>query len=135
MEGPNSIDLTNILYPLLALFGIALALAILLLLWIIWKVRRINLPPDADWVTAMRATPFVVVVMLDLLDFSLDFLSAPFAWILLSYLGLKPLRAVTVIESLIPGTQFLPTMTAAWVIARFMKREQLQARNLIDRRV
>ncbi|HXV42555.1 MAG TPA: hypothetical protein VEC96_05800, partial [Anaerolineae bacterium] len=122
---PNTIDLTNVLYPLLALFGIALALAILLLLWIVWRVRRINLPPDADWVTALRATPFVVVVMLDLLDFSLDFLSAPFAWILLSYLGLKPLRAVTVIESLIPGTQFLPTMTAAWVIARFMKREQL----------
>lgn len=132
---PNTIDLTNVLYTLLALFGIALVLAILLLLWIIWRVRRINLPPDADWFTAMRATPFVVVLMLDLLDFSLDFLSAPFAWILLSYLGLKPLRAVTVIESLIPGTQFLPTMTAAWVIARFMKREQLQARNLIDRRV
>jgi hypothetical protein len=132
---PNTIDLTNVLYPLLALFGMALALAILLLLWIVWRIRRINLPPDADWITAMRATPFVVVVMLDLLDFSLDFLSAPFAWVLLTYLGLKPLRAVTVIESLIPGTQFLPTMTAAWVIARFMKREQLQARNLIDRRI
>jgi hypothetical protein len=135
MEGPNSIDLTNILYPLLALFAIAFALAILLLLFIVWRIRRINLPPDADWITAMRATPLVVVVMLDLLDFSLDFLSAPFAWMLLSYLGLKPLRTVTVIESLIPGTQFLPTMTAAWVLARFMKREQLQAPNLINRRV
>jgi hypothetical protein len=128
MTDPNSIDLTQFLYPLLILFGIALALALLLLVWIIWRVRRINLPPDADWITAMRATPFVVVLMLDLLDFSLDFFSAPFAWILLSYLGLKPLRAVTTIESLIPGTQFLPTMTAAWVIARFMKREQLQLR-------
>jgi hypothetical protein len=135
MEGPNPIDLTNLLYPLLALFGIALGLAILLFLWIIWRVRRINLPPDADWVTAMHATPFVVVLMLDLLDFSLDFLSAPFSWILLSYLGLKPLRAVTTIESLIPGTQFLPTMTAAWVIARFMKRDRLEARHLIDRRI
>jgi hypothetical protein len=128
MTDPNSIDLTQFLYPLLILFGIALTLALLLLVWIIWRVRRINLPPDADWITAMRATPFVVVLMLDLLDFSLDFFSAPFAWILLSYLGLKPLRAVTTIESLIPGTQFLPTMTAAWVIARFMKREQLQLR-------
>ena len=128
MTDPSSIDLTQFLYPLLILFGITLTLALLLLAWIIWRVRRINLPPDADWVTAMRATPFVVVLMLDLLDFSLDFFSAPFAWIILSYLGLKPLRAVTTIESLIPGTQFLPTMTAAWVIARFMKREQLQIR-------
>ncbi|GIK38637.1 MAG: hypothetical protein BroJett011_24700 [Chloroflexota bacterium] len=128
MDGSTSIDLTEFLYPLLILIGIALTLALLLLGWIIWRVRRINLPPDADWVTALRATPFVVVLLLDLLDFGLDFLSAPFAWILLSYLGLKPLRAVTTIESLIPGTQFLPTMTAAWVIARFVKRERLQVR-------
>lgn len=128
MDGSTQIDLTQFLYPLLILIGIALTLAVLLLFWIIWRVRRINLPPDADWVTAMRATPFVVVLVLDLLDFGLDFLSAPISWILLSYLGLKPLRAVTTIESLIPGTQFLPTMTAAWVIARFMKRERLQVR-------
>lgn len=125
MNDPTQIDLTQFLYPLLILIGIALVLALLLLLWVIWRVRRINLPPDADWITAMRATPFVVVLLLDLLDFGLDFLSAPFAWILLSYLGLKPLRTVTVVESLIPGTQFLPTMTAAWVIARFMKREAI----------
>lgn len=128
MDGQNPIDLTNLLYPLLVLFGIALALAVILLLWIIWRVRRIKLPPDADWITAMRATPFIVVLVLDLLDFSLDFLSAPFAWMLLSYLGLKPLRTITTVESLIPGTQFLPTMTAAWIVARFMKRERLQAR-------
>ena len=130
MTDPNSIDLTQFLYPLLILFGITLTLALLLLVWIIWRVRRINLPPDADWITAMRATPFVVVLMLDLLDFSLDFFSAPFAWIILSYLGLKPLRAVTTIESLIPGTQFLPTMTAAWVIARFMNRDRTGTKSL-----
>jgi hypothetical protein len=59
-----------------------------------------------------------VVILLDLLDFSLDFLSAPFSWTLLGYLGLKPLRTVTMVESTIPGTQFLPTMTTAWIIAR-----------------
>jgi hypothetical protein len=132
MDGSPPIDLTDFLYPLLILIGLALMMAMLLLLWIIWRVRRINLPPDADWFTAMHATPFVVVLVLDLLDFSLDFFSAPFAWVLLSYLGLKPLRAVTVIESLVPGTQFLPTMTAAWIIARLMKREQLPLRKLID---
>lgn len=122
MDGQNPSDLTQILYFLLWVFGVVLVLAVLLLGWIIWRVRRINLPANADWVTAMRATPLVVVVVLDLLDFSLDFLSAPIAWGLLSYLGLKPLRAVTVIESLIPGTQLLPTMTAAWVVARFIRR-------------
>ncbi len=122
MDGQNPSDLTQILYFLLWVFGVVLVLAVLLLGWIIWRVRRINLPANADWVTAMRATPLVVVLVLDLLDFSLDFLSAPIAWGLLSYLGLKPLRAVTVIESLIPGTQLLPTMTAAWVVARFIRR-------------
>jgi len=122
MDGQPPLDLTPYLNILLLVLGTALVLAVLLLGWIIWRVRRINLPPDADWIMAMRATPFIVVLVLDLLDFSLDFLSAPIAWILLSYLGLKPLRAVTTIESLIPGTQFLPTMTAAWIAARLMKR-------------
>jgi hypothetical protein len=31
------------------------------------------------------------------------------------------LRGVTVVESLIPGTQFLPTMTVAWIVARLGK--------------
>ncbi|MBI1878189.1 MAG: hypothetical protein HYR94_08185 [Chloroflexi bacterium] len=123
MDGQNPIDLTPFLYWLLLALGVALVLAVLLLGWVIWRVRRITLPPDADWITALRATPLIVVLVLDLLDFSLDFLSAPIAWILLSYLGLKPLRAVTTIESLIPGTQFLPTMTAAWIAARFMRRD------------
>ena len=39
-------------------------------------VRRIDLPTDADWITALRATPSIVVVLLDLLDLSLDFLAA-----------------------------------------------------------
>ena len=104
----------------LAVAGVALVLAILLLIWVIWRVRRIELPADADFVTTLQATPFVVVLVLDLLDLSLDFLSAPVAWILLSYLGLKPLRTVTTIETLIPGTQLLPTMTVAWIVVRFM---------------
>jgi hypothetical protein len=100
------------------LIGIAFVLAMLLLAWIIWRVRKIKLPPNADPVTALRLTPLAVVILLDLLDFSLDFLSAPFAWVVLGYLGLKPLRGVAVAESLIPGTQLLPTMTAAWLVVR-----------------
>ncbi len=123
MAGQTPIDLTNLLYTLLWVLGGVLVVAMLLLLWAIWSVRHINLPPNADFFTTLRATPFIVVLVLDLLDFSLDFLSAPIAWVFLSYLGLAPLRVVTTVETLIPGTQFLPTMTTAWIVARFMKHE------------
>jgi len=98
--------------------GVGLLFSLALTVWVFLRVRRIRLPADAGFVTAMRATPFVVVLLLDLLDFSLDFLAAPFAWTLLGYLGLKPLRGASVLESLIPGTQFIPTMTLAWILAR-----------------
>jgi hypothetical protein len=108
----------ELLYIILGMLGVSLALALLLLVYILVSIRRIRIPEDADPLTALRYTPFVVVLFLDLLDLSLDFLSAPFAWTLLTYLGLKPLRGVTVVESLIPGTQFIPTMTLAWIFAR-----------------
>jgi len=117
-NGSSGIDPIYILYILLGMLGIGLLLSLLLLGYIVWRIKRIQLPPDADFLMALRATPLAVVILLDLLDFSLDFLSAPLAWTILSYLGLQPLRGVTVVESLIPGTQLLPTMTVAWVIAR-----------------
>jgi hypothetical protein len=120
MQNPLELDITALLSILLLLGGSALGIALLLSGWVIWRVRRIQLPSNADLLTALRLTPFVVVVLLDLLDFSLDFLSAPIAWVLLGRLGLTPLRGVTVLEELVPGTQLLPTMTAAWVIARLL---------------
>lgn len=120
---------TNQWAELLKIFGIiilvGLALAMLLAAWVFWKIRRINLPPNADFFDALRRTPLSVVILLDLLDLSLDFLSAPFAWIILGKLGLEPLRAVSVVESFIPGTQVLPTMTIAWVVARVWKGARL----------
>lgn len=118
IETLSSIDWTRFFTILLVLMIIGLIIAIIFLIWVISRVRRIDLPPDADFLTALRLTPLSVVILLDLLDFSLDFLSAPFAWVILSYLGLAPLRGVTVLESLIPGTQVLPTMTTAWLLAR-----------------
>ena len=118
MQNPPTIDLNQIFYILLAVFGCASVLLVLTLVWVLRKVRRIDLPPGADFITALRATPLSVVILLDLLDLTLDIFSAPFAWILLGRLGLAPLRTVTVIEALIPGTQFLPTMSIAWVLAR-----------------
>jgi hypothetical protein len=108
----------ELLYIFLLIAGAAFVLAMLLLAWVLWQVGRINVPEDADFFTALWATPLSVVIMLDLLDASLDVLSAPVAWILLSKLGLKPLRAVTAIEGLIPGTNFIPTLTLCWIIAR-----------------
>lgn len=121
MELPP-IDLKTVAYLALALLGVGLALSLIFLAWVILRVRRIQLPADADFLTTLRHTPLSVVILIDLLDLSLDFLSAPFAWVLLGYLGLQSLRGVTIIEALIPGTQFLPTMTAAWIVARLSDR-------------
>ena len=90
MDNP---DLVRFFYIFLAAAGFGLVLALLLLAWVIWQVRRINLPPGADFFDTLLATPLSVVVLLDLLDFSLDFLSAPIAWALLDRLGLKALEA------------------------------------------
>ena len=113
-----STDLQMILIIFAALATIGLLISLLLLAWILWRVKRIQLPPDADFFTTLRATPLSVVLLLDVLDFAFDFLAAPFAWVLLGYLNLQALRGVSVVESIIPGTQFLPTMTVAWVFAR-----------------
>ena len=120
MDGNIPIRLVNILYIALAMAGVGILISLALFGWIIWRVKRIQLPPGADFLTALRATPLAVVILLDLLDFSLDIFSAPLAWTLLGYLGLKPLRGVTIVESLIPGTQFLPTMTGVWIIAHLI---------------
>jgi hypothetical protein len=106
-------------------FGLMLAglfLSALLLIWVIWRVRRIDLPAGADALTALQRTPFVVVLLLDLLDLGLDIFSVPLTWPLLGRLGLAPLRGVAVLEGIIPGTQLIPTMTLAWLLARWMHR-------------
>jgi hypothetical protein len=124
MDLPD-VDLTTLALAALLVFGGALFFSFILFGWVLWRVRKIQLPPDADFFTALRATPLVVVLLLDLLDFTLDFLSAPVAWLLLTRLGLGPLRGVTVVEGLLPGTQMIPTMTLAWIAARLFKSERI----------
>jgi len=101
--------------------GCALTLGLLLLGYLLVVVRRIDVPPDADFTETLRLTPFVVVVMIDLLDLGLDILSAPFAWVILDRLGLKALRGVAAVEGLLPFTQVIPTMTLLWLGARFLR--------------
>ena len=115
-------ELTNLIYLILIAIAVGLVLSLALLVWVLWRIKRIDLPPNADFFTTLRATPLVVVLLLDALDLALDFLSAPIAWVILGRLGLQGLRGVTIVEDLIPGTQFIPTMTAAWVLARILPR-------------
>lgn len=110
---------------IIALIGLGLSL--LLAAWIFIRVRRINLPAGTEFFDALRATPLSVVILLDLLDLSLDIFSAPVAWFILSKLGLEPLRPVTVIKDLIPlpGLEALPMMTIAWGVSRVWKNARI----------
>jgi len=103
---------------LLTLMGISLGLALLLLVVVWRKVKRLHIPPNATFGETLLLTPLVVVLMIDLLDFGLDFLAAPISWVILDRLGLKALRGVSVVEAIIPLTQAIPTMTIAWVWVR-----------------
>ncbi len=109
---------------------LSLAAAILLVLMTYRRLRRLSLPLDADFMTCLRTVPITVVIILDLLDFGLDVFSAPVAWVLLGKLGLQGLRGITILEELIPGTQFLPTMTLAWIGIRLYDRFIGQRRHL-----
>jgi hypothetical protein len=112
-------DLNTIIWIAAAVIAVSILITLALVIWIILRIRRSDLAPNADFLTALRATPLVVVIVLDLLDFSLDIFSAPITWILLSYLKLAPLRMIAVVKDLIPVTNFIPLMTLAWLYARW----------------
>ena len=103
---------------LLIIMGTALLLALLLFGIVARQVRKIEVPPDAGFGETLLHTPFLVVLFIDLLDLGLDFLAAPFAWVLLDRWGLKALRNVSAVEALIPFTQAIPTLTVAWIWVR-----------------
>lgn len=115
-----TLDWPLLLRYLLILSGISLVLAAVAGVWVWKRVKRLRLPEDAGFVEALSLTPLSVVILLDLLDMGLDIFSAPITWVLLGRLGLRPLRNVTAAEAVIPGTQFLPTMTAAWLAVRWL---------------
>ncbi len=117
------------------LVGLIISLA--LLAWVFFKIRKINIPAGTDFFDALRATPLSVVILLDVLDLSLDIFSAPVTWLVLSKLGLQPLRTVSVVKDLIPipGLEALPMMTVSWfIVNKIDRRGAMQSRmqNFID---
>ena len=116
--------LQNFGLVLLGVMGVAGIVALLLLVIIIVQVRRIHVPPNAGFAETLLYTPFLVVLFLDVLDLALDFLSAPIAWIVLDRLGLKGLRGFATLESFVPFTQMIPTMTMSWIGVRLFGRER-----------
>ncbi len=120
----TQIDLGPLITIILAVSAAALLLSLLLIGWLLWRIKRINLPPGADMLDALRAAPLSVVIVLDLLDLALDIFSAPITWVLLTRLGLAPLRWVAVIKDLIPFSAWLPLMTLAWIGVRLLDRSR-----------
>ena len=124
--------LQNFVLILLSVMSVALVLAILLLAIIIIQVRRIQVPPGAGFAETLLYTPLLVVLFLDVLDLALDFLSAPIAWVVLDRLGLKGLRGVATVESLIPFTQAIPAMTLSWIGVRLFGKDRFIERKYYE---
>lgn len=135
----------NSLVVIIIVMVALIAGAVALLVLAAQSVRELEIPEDADFFETMQMIPITVPIALDLLDLALDFFSAPLAWILLDMLGLGALKMITIVESVIPGTQLIPTMTIAWVISRTfikdrtspfreqLRQQQLQGRGMVPR--
>ncbi|HTG34194.1 MAG TPA: hypothetical protein VLB76_14795 [Thermoanaerobaculia bacterium] len=111
---------------------IALILAALVLALAFRTLRRLRVPPNADFFTTVRAVPLSLVIGLDLLDLGLDVFSAPIIWFILNRFGLQALRNVATVEALIPITGPIPTMTLGWLAARIFKLGEPYDPDLIE---
>ena len=97
---------------------VCLVVALVGLFLIARQIRQLRVPRDADFFTTMRHVPLALVILLDLLDFSLDIFSAPLMWVVLDRMGLPNLRNKAVVEALVPFTNVIPPFTVGWVAAR-----------------
>ncbi len=114
-------DLLIDLIRQLAIFiAIAAGLGLVGLALIMRRLRHIQIAPGASFVTTLRAVPLALVVVLDLLDFGLDFFATPLVWVVLSRYNLQALRNVAAVEDFIPFTGPIPTMTLAWLGVRVL---------------
>jgi len=113
-------SLRSVLTILLIAMGVSIAVACIGLAAMARSIRRLRIPPDADFFTTMRYIPLSLAILLDLLDFGLDVFSAPIMWVALDRMGLYNLRNKATIEALIPATNVIPTFTACWFAARLL---------------
>jgi hypothetical protein len=111
-------SLQQLAWTILTIMAVCVAVAFIGLLLIARSVRRLRIPPDADFFSTMRMVPLSLVIFLDLLDFGLDIFSAPIIWVLLDRMGLPNLRNKATIEAVIPITGPIPTFTICWFAAR-----------------
>lgn len=122
---PDSIEFLRLFGLVLAgLMATAFLVGLFLLGLIIWQVRKIDVPAGADFAETLLYTPLLVVIVIDLLDFALDFLAAPLSWVVLDRLGLKALRGVGTVQALLPFTQIIPVMTLSWIGVRVIGVER-----------
>lgn len=112
------------LRQILMTFGIVLlvaaALGLVSLLLLHRRLRRLNVPSNADFATTLRAVPLALVIAIDLLDFGLDIFATPIVWVVLSRYRLQALRNAAALEAIIPLTQVIPTLTVAWIGVRLL---------------
>jgi len=111
-------SLRGVLTIVLIAMGVSIVLGCIGLALLGRSIRRLRIPPDADFFTTMRYIPLPLAIVLDLLDFGLDIFSAPIMWIALDRMGLYNLRNKATIEALIPATNVIPTFTVCWFAAR-----------------
>jgi hypothetical protein len=126
-------ELRTLLYSIGGVVVVCLLLATVSLALVYRRLRRIQLPPNADFWTTIRAVPLGLAIGLDLLDLSLDVLATPIVWVILSRFRLQALRNVAAVEAFIPFTQAIPTFTVAWIAARILNLGQ--QRRFADRRI
>ena len=137
MDIPLTIeDLRAVGIVILGLMAVSLVLALLLFIFVIRRLRRLNVPPGAGYGETLLYTPLSLVLFVDLLDWGLDILAAPVVWVVLDRFGLKALRNVSTVEALIPFTQFIPTLTVSWIWVRLFGPDSppvnLQRQDVID---
>jgi hypothetical protein len=128
------VDWDALLRVLAVFIAAVLILAALVLAWAVRSLRRVRVPPDADFFTAVRAVPLSLMIGLDLLDLALDSLSAPVIWLILNRYGLQALRNVAAFEALVPVTGPIPTLTLSWLAARIFNLGRPYDPNLIETR-
>ena len=113
-------------------FALVLGLVALWAFIIFRIIRRMTVGLDDTGLYALRSVTIAVPLAIDAVDLGLDFFGSPLAWFIANQTPLKPLRGASLWESLVPGTQLLPTMTLGWYWANHVRRDGPWPGRVID---